>query len=52
MYIDQFLGKEEPISPLKSEGNQPQSRPPPIVQEQPKEENDHSERSEKSEGLE
>lgn len=38
VYIDQFLGKEEPLSPLKSEINVSIAPPPPpVVHEQPKE---------------
>lgn len=37
VYIDQFLGKEEPFSPLKPESNLLQPPPPPVVPEEPKE---------------
>jgi len=39
IYIEQFLGKDEPLSPLKSEINVSVVPPPapPIVHEQPKE---------------
>lgn len=46
VYIEQFLGKDEPapLSPIKSEINVLIPPPaPPIVHEQPKEENAHSE---------